>query len=89
MNGGLINSPTTEKMEDFTESFWTPRDSLENQTRQHYIARDRYIAEQTTTIPYATVYGTQNISEFLEWLASASFCTHFDFLKEFQLRRTI
>ncbi|XP_033208422.1 serine/threonine-protein kinase dyf-5-like isoform X2 [Belonocnema kinseyi] len=60
MNGGLINSPT-EKIEEFTESFWTPRDSLENQTRQHYIARNRYIAEHTTTIPYATVYGTQNI----------------------------
>ena len=79
MNGGLVHSPTTEKLEEFTESFWTPRKSLESQTRQHYVARNRYISEQTTKMPYASVYGTQNISEFLEWLASISLGMQFFF----------
>ncbi|XP_011142752.1 serine/threonine-protein kinase ICK isoform X2 [Harpegnathos saltator] len=58
---GLIGQAASNKYEDFTESFWAPRDSIENQTRQHYLARNRYIAEQSLRLPYSSVYGTQNI----------------------------
>ncbi|KAL6422294.1 hypothetical protein ACFW04_010567 [Cataglyphis niger] len=58
---GFINQATSNKYEDFTESFWGSRNSIENQTRQHYLARNRYIAEQSLRLPYPSVYGTQNI----------------------------
>ncbi|XP_014471020.1 PREDICTED: serine/threonine-protein kinase ICK [Dinoponera quadriceps] len=58
---GLIGQAGSNKYDDFTESFWAPRDSIENQTRQHYLARNRYIAEQSLRLPYSSVYGTQSI----------------------------
>ncbi|XP_029660550.1 serine/threonine-protein kinase ICK isoform X3 [Formica exsecta] len=58
---GFINQATSNKYEDFTESFWGSRNSIENQTRQHYLARNRYIAEQSLRLPYPSVYGTQSI----------------------------
>ncbi|XP_032664651.1 serine/threonine-protein kinase dyf-5 isoform X2 [Odontomachus brunneus] len=57
---GLIGQGASNKYDDFTESFWAPRD-IENQTRQHYLARNRYIAEQSLRLPYSSVYGTQSI----------------------------
>lgn len=61
---GFIGQATSNKYEDFTESFWGPRNNIENQTRQHYLARNRYITEQSLRLPYPSVYGTQNISEY-------------------------
>ncbi|XP_077281699.1 serine/threonine-protein kinase dyf-5 isoform X1 [Temnothorax americanus] len=58
---GFIGQATSNKYEDFTESFWGPRNNIENQTRQHYLARNRYITEQNLRLPYPSVYGTQNI----------------------------
>ncbi|KAL0104051.1 hypothetical protein PUN28_017031 [Cardiocondyla obscurior] len=58
---GFIGQATSNKYEDFTESFWRPRNNIENQTRQHYLARNRYITEQSLRLPYPSVYGTQNI----------------------------
>ncbi|KAG5332238.1 MAK kinase, partial [Acromyrmex heyeri] len=58
---GFIGQATSNKYEDFTESFWGPRNNIENQTRQHYLARNRYITEQSLKLPYPSVYGTQNI----------------------------
>ncbi|XP_072756287.1 serine/threonine-protein kinase dyf-5 isoform X3 [Anoplolepis gracilipes] len=58
---GFIGQATANKYEDFTESFWGSRNSIENQTRQHYLARNRYIAEQNLRLPYPSVYGTQSI----------------------------
>ncbi|XP_076238807.1 serine/threonine-protein kinase dyf-5 [Calliopsis andreniformis] len=56
----LVGQPL-EKYEEFTDSFWVPRNSIENQTRQYYLPRNRYIADQTLRLPYPSVYGTQNI----------------------------
>ncbi|XP_020283095.1 serine/threonine-protein kinase ICK isoform X2 [Pseudomyrmex gracilis] len=58
---GFIGQATSNKYEGFTESFWGSRNSIENQTRQHYLARNRYIAEQSLRLPYPSVYGTQSI----------------------------
>ncbi|KAH0945213.1 hypothetical protein HN011_010747 [Eciton burchellii] len=58
---GFIGQATSNKYDDFTESFWGSRNSIENQTRQHYLARNRYIAEQSLRLPYPSVYGTQSI----------------------------
>ncbi|EGI59484.1 PREDICTED: serine/threonine-protein kinase ICK [Acromyrmex echinatior] len=58
---GFIGQATSNNYEDFTESFWGPRNNIENQTRQHYLARNRYITEQSLKLPYPSVYGTQNI----------------------------
>ncbi|KYN15136.1 PREDICTED: serine/threonine-protein kinase ICK [Trachymyrmex cornetzi] len=58
---GFISQATSNKYEDFTDSFWGPRNNIENQTRQHYLARNRYITEQSLKLPYPSVYGTQNI----------------------------
>ncbi|XP_029155166.1 serine/threonine-protein kinase dyf-5 isoform X1 [Nylanderia fulva] len=58
---GFIGQATSNKYEDFTDSFWGSKNSIENQTRQHYLARNRYIAEQSLRLPYPSVYGTQNI----------------------------
>ncbi|EFN69183.1 hypothetical protein EAG_09334 [Camponotus floridanus] len=58
---GFIGQTTSNKYEDFAESYWESRNSIENQTRQHYLARNRYIAEQNLRLPYPSVYGTQNI----------------------------
>ncbi|GAB1867957.1 Serine/threonine-protein kinase ICK [Camponotus japonicus] len=58
---GFIGQATSNKYEDFAESYWGSRNSIENQTRQHYLARNRYIAEQSLRLPYPSVYGTQNI----------------------------
>lgn len=60
---GFIGQAMSNKYEDFTESFWGPRDSIENQTRQHYLTRSRYIADQSLRLPYPSVYGTQSISK--------------------------
>lgn len=60
---GLISQATSNKYDGFTESFWGPRNNIENQTRQHYLARNRYIAEQGLRLPYPSVYGTQSISK--------------------------
>ncbi|KAK1133320.1 hypothetical protein K0M31_011136 [Melipona bicolor] len=56
----LVGQPM-EKYEEFTDSFWLPRNSVENQTRQYYIPRNRYLTDQTLRLPYPSVYGTQNI----------------------------
>ncbi|CAD1473142.1 unnamed protein product, partial [Heterotrigona itama] len=56
----LVGQPV-EKYEEFTDSFWLPRNSVENQTRQYYIPRNRYLTDQTLRLPYPSVYGTQNI----------------------------
>lgn len=61
---GFIGQTTSNKYEDFTESFWGPRNNVENQTRQHYLGRNRYITEQSLRLPYPSVYGTQNISKY-------------------------
>ncbi|XP_012526753.1 serine/threonine-protein kinase dyf-5 isoform X2 [Monomorium pharaonis] len=58
---GFIGQTTANKYEDFTDSFWRPRNNIESQTRQHYLARNRYITEQNLRLPYPSVYGTQNI----------------------------
>ncbi|XP_011862593.1 PREDICTED: serine/threonine-protein kinase ICK isoform X2 [Vollenhovia emeryi] len=58
---GFIDQATSNKYEDFTGSFWGSRNNIENQTRQHYLARNRYITEQSLRLPYPSVYGTQNI----------------------------
>ncbi|KAI4493373.1 hypothetical protein M0802_009433 [Mischocyttarus mexicanus] len=58
---GTIGPPSSEKYEQFNDSFWGPRENVENQTRQHYLPRNRYIAEQNSRMPYPSVYGTQNI----------------------------
>ncbi|PBC34023.1 Serine/threonine-protein kinase ICK [Apis cerana cerana] len=52
---------SVEKYEEFTDSFWMPRNSIENQAKRYYIPRNRYIADQTLRLPYPSVYGTQNI----------------------------
>ncbi|XP_012245320.1 serine/threonine-protein kinase ICK isoform X1 [Bombus impatiens] len=57
----LVGQPI-EKYEEFTDSFWVPKNSVENQTRQYYIPRNRYLTDQTLRLPYPSVYGTQNIS---------------------------
>ncbi|XP_043590517.1 serine/threonine-protein kinase ICK isoform X2 [Bombus pyrosoma] len=57
----LVGQPM-EKYEEFTDSFWVPKNSVENQTRQYYIPRNRYLTDQTLRLPYPSVYGTQNIS---------------------------
>lgn len=54
---------SVEKYEEFTDSFWMPRNSIENQAKRYYIPRNRYIADQTLRLPYPSVYGTQNISK--------------------------
>ncbi|XP_068975767.1 serine/threonine-protein kinase ICK isoform X2 [Bombus flavifrons] len=56
----LVGQPM-EKYEEFTDSFWVPKNSVENQTRQYYIPRNRYLTDQTLRLPYPSVYGTQNI----------------------------
>ncbi|XP_078041506.1 serine/threonine-protein kinase dyf-5 isoform X1 [Augochlora pura] len=56
----LVGQPV-EKYEQFTDSFWVPRNSIENQTKQYYLPRNRYISDQTLRLPYPSVYGTQNI----------------------------
>ncbi|XP_071859141.1 serine/threonine-protein kinase ICK isoform X1 [Bombus fervidus] len=56
----LVGQPV-EKYEEFTDSFWVPKNSVENQTRQYYIPRNRYLTDQTLRLPYPSVYGTQNI----------------------------
>ncbi|XP_060813788.1 serine/threonine-protein kinase ICK isoform X1 [Bombus pascuorum] len=56
----LVGQPV-EKYEEFTDSFWVPKSSVENQTRQYYIPRNRYLTDQTLRLPYPSVYGTQNI----------------------------
>ncbi|XP_033333767.1 serine/threonine-protein kinase dyf-5 isoform X2 [Megalopta genalis] len=56
----LVGQPV-EKYEQFTDSFWVPRNSIENQTKQYYLPRNRYITDQTLRLPYPSVYGTQNI----------------------------
>nr|XP_031841519.1 serine/threonine-protein kinase dyf-5 isoform X2 [Nomia melanderi] len=56
----LVAQPL-EKYEQFTDSFWVPRNSIENQPKQYYLPRNRYITDQTLRLPYPSVYGTQNI----------------------------
>ncbi|XP_076763339.1 serine/threonine-protein kinase dyf-5 isoform X1 [Xylocopa sonorina] len=56
----LVGQPM-EKYEEFTDSFWVPRNSVENQAKQYYLPRNRYINDQTLRLPYPSVYGTQNI----------------------------
>ncbi|XP_012167531.1 serine/threonine-protein kinase ICK isoform X1 [Bombus affinis] len=56
----LVGQPM-EKYEEFTDSFWVPKNSVENQTRQYYIPRNRYLTDQSLRLPYPSVYGTQNI----------------------------
>ncbi|XP_015188017.1 PREDICTED: serine/threonine-protein kinase ICK isoform X1 [Polistes dominula] len=52
MNGTtMIGPPSSEKYEEFNDSFWGPRENVDNQTRQHYLPRNRF----------TSVYGTQNI----------------------------
>ncbi|XP_017883173.1 uncharacterized protein LOC108626800 [Ceratina calcarata] len=59
----LVGQPL-EKYEEFTDSFWIPRNSVDNQARQYYFPRNRYISDQTLRLPYPSVYGTQAISEY-------------------------
>ncbi|XP_011352350.1 serine/threonine-protein kinase dyf-5 isoform X2 [Ooceraea biroi] len=61
---GFIGQATSNKYDDFTESFWGARNSIENQTRQHYLARNRLLAEQSLRLPYPSVYETTNKSAF-------------------------
>ncbi|KAK0089990.1 hypothetical protein PV325_004123 [Microctonus aethiopoides] len=56
---GIVTQPGTEKFELPVDKFWSTREHLESQTRQHYLARGRYIAEQNGRMPYPSVYGTQ------------------------------
>ena len=66
MSGNNQEPPLNlEKLEnDLKDSYWTKRDTLENQMRQHFLARNRYIAEQNTRLPYPNVYGAQYFSKF-------------------------
>ncbi|XP_076288631.1 serine/threonine-protein kinase dyf-5 isoform X2 [Lasioglossum baleicum] len=57
----LVVGQPMEKYEQFTDSFWVPRNSIDNQTKQYYLPRNRYITDQTLRLPYPSVYGTQNI----------------------------
>lgn len=64
---GIVGQPPTDKYaDDLTDSLWGPRENIESQTRQHYLARNRYIAEQNGRLPYPSVYGTQSLSEFVD-----------------------
>ncbi|KAG7205435.1 hypothetical protein KM043_007427 [Ampulex compressa] len=58
---GVVGPPTSARYEEFTDSFWGPRDAIENETKQYYLTRNRYISEQNSRLPYPSVYGTQNI----------------------------
>ncbi|XP_031841538.1 serine/threonine-protein kinase dyf-5 isoform X2 [Nomia melanderi] len=55
----LVAQPL-EKYEQFTDSFWVPRNSIENQPKQYYLPRNRYITDQTLRLPYPSVYETTN-----------------------------
>ncbi|XP_015109653.1 serine/threonine-protein kinase dyf-5 isoform X2 [Diachasma alloeum] len=58
---GLGAQPTPEKLAEASDSFWGQRDSIDSQTTLHFLARNRYIAEQNGRMPYPSVYGTQAI----------------------------
>ncbi|XP_043284779.1 serine/threonine-protein kinase dyf-5-like isoform X2 [Venturia canescens] len=61
VNGIAAQVPGEKFTDDFMpETYWGARDNIESQTRQHYLARNRYIAEQNGRLPYPSVYGTQN-----------------------------
>ncbi|KAL2714418.1 serine/threonine-protein kinase ICK isoform X1 [Vespula squamosa] len=60
---GMIGPPTSEKYEEYNDNFWGPRENVENQTRQHYLSRNRFIAEPNSRMPYPNVYGTHNIKQ--------------------------
>ena len=67
VTGELPQPPSGDKLEELADSYWATKskEQLENQTRQHFLARSRYIAEQSATrLPYPSVYGTQGISEY-------------------------
>jgi len=83
---GFIGQATSNKYDDFTESFWGSRNSIENQTRQHYLARNRYIAEQSLRLPYPSVYGTQTISKYFAQVLVASL---FSFSGQFDISMSI
>ncbi|XP_023288302.1 serine/threonine-protein kinase dyf-5 [Orussus abietinus] len=53
----------SERNEEFVDSYRDPWETAENQTRQHFLARNRYISEQMSNskLPYPSVYGTQII----------------------------
>ncbi|XP_016841403.1 serine/threonine-protein kinase MAK isoform X3 [Nasonia vitripennis] len=63
INGGpLLNGikpPSGEKLEEIADSFWATK-SKEDQTRQHLLARNRYINEQSARLPYPSVYEAGN-----------------------------
>lgn len=67
LGNGIAGHVPGEKFTDdlMTETFWGARDNIETQTRQHFLARNRYIAEQNGRLPYPSVYGTQNASELI------------------------
>uniref|UniRef100_A0A0C9R7E2 non-specific serine/threonine protein kinase n=1 Tax=Fopius arisanus TaxID=64838 RepID=A0A0C9R7E2_9HYME len=58
---GLGAQPTPEKLTEPPDSYWGQRDSIDSQTTLHYLARNRYMAEQNGRMPYPSVYGTQSI----------------------------
>ncbi|KAK0163645.1 hypothetical protein PV327_007308 [Microctonus hyperodae] len=56
---GIVAQSGMEKFEDPVDKFWSTREHLESQTRQHYLARGHYVVEQNGRMPYPSVYGTQ------------------------------
>lgn len=59
---GMIGPFSSAKYEEYNDNFWGPRENVENQTRQHYLSRNRFIAEQNSRIPYPSVYEQPNKS---------------------------
>ncbi|XP_066603371.1 serine/threonine-protein kinase dyf-5 isoform X2 [Prorops nasuta] len=58
---GVTAQPTSAKFEEFNDSFGWPKDNIENnQSRPHFLLRNRYISEQSSKLPYTNVYNVQN-----------------------------
>ncbi|XP_046423355.1 serine/threonine-protein kinase dyf-5 isoform X2 [Neodiprion pinetum] len=61
---GSIPPPVPNPPEDIEEkidSLWGSQENIDTQAKQHYLARSRYVAGQSTRMPYPSVYGTSQI----------------------------
>ncbi|XP_012269283.2 serine/threonine-protein kinase dyf-5 [Athalia rosae] len=64
LNG--IIPPAIENLDETFESFGGSQDAIENQAKQHYLTRSRYVAGQSTRMPYPSVYGTTSMGNSVE-----------------------
>ncbi|XP_046742554.1 serine/threonine-protein kinase ICK isoform X1 [Diprion similis] len=63
LNGSVpppVPNPT-ENIEEKIDSIWGSQENIDTQAKQHYLARSRYVAGQSTRMPYPSVYGTSQI----------------------------